>query len=318
MILWYVIERIYMSEFDLNLIRVFVLLYETRSVTATAEAMRVSQPTVSYGLAKLRRHFGDELFRRSGHGLSPTAAADRLYEPLRQSLVEIQRAIAPASAFEPQTSRARFTIGLSDLGEVALLPPLLQRLRAQAPWASLAVRPLDVADSPRQLAHGELDAFIATPVLTSPQIRRIPVFSEGYVIMVASDHPRICGDPVTVEQLRGERHVLVDGPSGHVGSKLALQTLELLDHVAIRIDKFSVLPYLLRRSDLVAIVPEHLGHAYAASHPVRLLRLPISLELIDVALYALPERSRSPAQRWLVEFLVRTLAEDGLTSDHLM
>jgi len=60
-------------------------------------------------------------------------------------------------------------------------------------------------------------------------------------------------------------------------------------------------------------VPEHLGHAYAASHPVRLLRLPISLELIDVALYALPERSRSPAQRWLVEFLVRTLAEDGLT-----
>ena len=318
MILWYVIERIYMSEFDLNLIRVFVLLYETRSVTATAEAMRVSQPTVSYGLAKLRRHFGDELFRRSGHGLSPTAAADRLYEPLRQSLVEIQRAIAPASAFEPRTSRARFTIGLSDLGEVALLPPLLQRLRAQAPWASLAVRPLDVADSPRQLAHGELDAFIATPVLTSPQIRRIPVFSEGYVIMVASDHPRICGDPVTVEQLRGERHVLVDGPSGHVGSKLALQTLELLDHVAIRIDKFSVLPYLLRRSDLVAIVPEHLGHAYAASHPVRLLRLPISLELIDVALYALPERSRSPAQRWLVEFLVRTLAEDGLTSDHLM
>jgi len=302
-----------MSDFDLNLLRVFVLLYETRSVTATAEAVHVSQPTVSYGLAKLRRHFGDELFRRSGHGLSPTAAADRLYEPLRQSLVEIQRAIAPASAFEPQTSRARFTIGLSDLGEVALLPPLLQRLRAQAPWASLAVRPLDVADSPRQLAHGEVDAFIATPVLTSPQIRRIPVFSEGYVIMVASDHPRICGDPVTAEQLRGERHVLVDGPSGHVGSKLALQTLELLDHVAIRIDKFSVLPYLLRRSDLVAIVPEHLGHAYAASHPVRLLRLPISLGPVNVALYALPERSRSPAQRWLVEFLVRTLAEDGLT-----
>lgn len=297
-----------MSDFDLNLVRVFVLLYETRSVTATAEAVHVSQPTVSYSLAKLRRHFGDELFRRSGHGLSPTAAADRLYEPLRQSLVEIQRAITPAPAFEPRTSRARFTISLSDLGEVALLPPLLQPLHAQAPWVSLVVRALDVADSPRQLAHGEVDAFIATPVLTSPQIRRVPLFSEGYVIMAASGHSRIRGDSVTVDQLRAERHVLVDGPSGHVGSKLALQTLELLDHVAVQVEKFSVLPYLVQCSELLAVVPENLGRAYAACHPVRLLRLPISLEPIDVALYALPERSRTPAQRWLVEFLVQNLA----------
>jgi DNA-binding transcriptional LysR family regulator len=298
-----------MSDFDLNLVRIFVLLYETHSVTATAEAVHVSQPTVSYSLAKLRRHFGDELFRRSGHGLDPTPAADRLYAPLRQSLAEIQRAVTPGPAFEPETSRARFTVGLSDLGEAALLPPLLEPLQARAPWVSLAARPLDTADSPRQLARGELDAFIATQVLTAPQVRRIPLFSEGYAAMVGSGHPRIRGDRVTIEQLRAERHVLVDGPSGHVGPKLALQTLELLDQVAVQVGKFSVLPYLVHRSELVAIVPEHLGRSYAASHPVRLLRLPISLEPIDVALYALPERSRSPAQRWLVDFIVATLAE---------
>lgn len=299
-----------MTDFDLNLARVFVLLYETRSVTATAAAVHVSQPTVSYSLAKLRRHLGDELFRRTGHGLAPTAAADRLYEPLRQSLAQIQQAITPAPAFQPEAARARFTVGLSDLGEASLLPALLGPLRAQAPWVSLVVRPLDTADSPRQLARGEVDAFIATPVLTSPQIRRIPLFSEGYLAMVHDGHPRVHGDSVTVSQLRGERHVLVDGPSGHVGPKLALQTLELLDHVAVQVGKFSVLPYLVQHSDLVAIVPEHLGRAYAASHPVRLLRLPISLEPIDVALYALPSRSRTPAQRWLVDFLVRSLAED--------
>ncbi len=299
-----------MSDFDLNLVRVFVLLYETRSVTATADAVHVSQPTVSYSLAKLRRHFGDELFRRSGHGLSPTAAADRLYEPLRQSLATIQQAISPAPAFDPATSRARFAIGLSDLGEASLLPLLLAPLQARAPSVSLVARPLDMSDSPRQLANGEVDAFIATPVLTSPQMRRIPLFSESYVVMVTDRHPRVRGDSVTVAQLRAERHILVDGPFGHVGPKLALQTLELLDRVALQVGKFSVLPYLVQHSELVAIVPEYLGRAYAATHPVRLLRLPISLEPIDVALYALPERSRTPAQRWLVDFLVQTLAAD--------
>jgi len=299
-----------MGEFDLNLVRVFVMLYETRSVTATADAVHVSQPTVSYSLAKLRRHFGDELFRRSGHGIAPTVLADRLYEPLRQSLTGIEQAVTPAPAFDQGTSRVRFTIGLSDLGEISLLPLLLEPLRAQAPWVSLVARPLDTSDSPRQLDHGEVDAFIATPVFTSPRLRRIPLFSEGYVIMVAADHPRVKDDPVTVAQLRAERHILVDGPSGHVGPKLALQTLDLLDQVAVQIGKFSALPYLVERSELVAIVPENLGRACAARHPVRLLRLPISLEPIDVALYARPEGSRTPAQRWLTEFLVRTFAGD--------
>lgn len=299
-----------MADFDLNLVRVFVLLYETRSVTAAAEAVHVSQPTVSYSLAKLRRHFGDELFRRSGQGLTPTPVADRLYGPLQQSLAGIQQAISPGPVFDPQTSRARFTIGLSDLGETSLLPSLLEPLRAQAPGVSLSVRPLDTSDSPRQLARGEIDAFIATPVLSTPQIRRIPLFAEGYVAMVASGHPRLRGDSVTLAQLSAERYILVDDPSGHIGPKLALQTLERLDQVALHVGKFSVLPYLVQRSELLAIIPQYLGRTYAASHPVRLLRLPIRLEPIDVALYALPERSRTPAQDWFVTFLTRTLAQE--------
>lgn len=125
--------------------------------------------------------------------------------------------------------------------------------------------------------------------------------------MVAREHPRIRGDFVDVAQLREERHVLVDGPSGHLGPKLAMQNLELLDRVALQITEFSALPYLVQDSELVAVVPELAGRAYAASHPVRLLHLPISLEPLEIALYAPHERTRNPAQRWLVDFVCRIL-----------
>lgn len=299
-----------MTAFDLNLVRIFVLLYETRSVTATAQALHLSQPTVSYSLGKLRRHFGDELFRRSRHGLVPTAVAERLYEPLQQSLAGIRHIIAPSSTFDPATSQARFTIALSDLGESSLLPRLLGPLQAQAPGVSLVVRPLDTSGSPRQLSRGELDAFIATPFLASPQIRRIPLFSEGYVAMVAGNHPRLRDRSVSIEELHCERHILVDGPSGHLGPRLAMENLELLNRVALHVAKFSVLPYLVQHTELIAIVPEYAGHTYAESHQVRLLRLPITLEPLEIALYALPEPSRSPAQRWLVDFLRQTLADN--------
>jgi DNA-binding transcriptional LysR family regulator len=297
------------ADFDLNLVRVFVLLYETRSVTATAAAVHLSQPTVSYSLGKLRRRFDDELFRRGRDGLVPTVVADRLYEPLRDALAGISAAVDPGPTFDPATAHARFTVALSDLGEASLLPRLVGPLRDEAPHVSLTVRPLDLALSPEQLVRGQLDAFVATPIMSSPQLRRIPLFAEGYLAMTGSQHPRLAGPAVTVEELRGERHVLVDSPTGHVGPKLALETLELLDSVALQVSKFSVLPYLVTRSDLVAVVPSFVGRAFAASHPVRLLALPIPLEPLEIALYARPEASRTPPQRWLVDFLARELAD---------
>jgi DNA-binding transcriptional LysR family regulator len=104
---------------------------------------------------------------------------------------------------------------------------------------------------------------------------------------------------------------MVDSQTGHVGPKLALETLELLDQVALRVAKFSVLPYLVLRSELVTIVPAYVGHAFAEHHAVRLLDLPIPLEPLEIALYARPEASRTPAQRWLVGFLRRHLAAAG-------
>jgi DNA-binding transcriptional LysR family regulator len=296
-------------DFDLNLARLFVLLYETGSVTATADALHVTQPTVSYSLAKLRRHFDDELFRRSGRGLTPTAGARRLYEPLQRAVAQIDEATRRADAFDPSTTSVNFTLALSDLGEATLLPRLVAAARRRAPGVSFTVRPLDVDDAERQLSRGELDAFVATPVLASHRTERVPLYRERYVGMVASSHPRITGGTVTLEELAAEHHATVFGPSGHVVPRALLAAHGLMDRVALEVTRFSVLPYLLERTDLIAVVPEHVGEVFAASHQVRTVRLPFRTEPIEIALYARHESSRSPSQRWLVRFMTDILGE---------
>jgi DNA-binding transcriptional LysR family regulator len=303
------IESIDMGTFDLNLARVFVLLYETGSVTATAETLHVTQPTVSYSLGKLRRHFDDELFRRTGRGLTPTAGARRLYEPLQRALAEIDGTVRQADTFDPETMSGRFTIALSDLGEATLLPRLLAAARERAPGVSFTVRPFDVEDAEGQLRRGDLDAFVATPVLTSHRTVRIPLFQERYVLMVAADHPRVRGDAVTLPELAAEYHATVSGPSGHVTPRALLAAHGLLDRVIVDATRFSMLPYLLEQTDLTAIVPEYVGEVFTASHRVRLVRLPFETDPIEVALYARHESSRSPAQRWLVRFMAEVLGE---------
>jgi DNA-binding transcriptional LysR family regulator len=57
-----------------------VLLHEA-SVTKTAEGLQVTQPAVSLSLARLRRHFGDDLLRRSGNRYKLTPLAVELKGP---------------------------------------------------------------------------------------------------------------------------------------------------------------------------------------------------------------------------------------------
>jgi DNA-binding transcriptional LysR family regulator len=295
-----------MRDFDLNLVRTFVLLYETRSVTATAEALHVTQPTISYSLQKLRRRFSDELFRRTGGGLVPTTTARALYEPLHGALSGIETAVSGAWSFDPATARAAFTLCLSDLGEISLLPKLMAALPSRAPGVKLTVRPLDVGGVADQLGRGEIDAFIASPLIGSQRVARIPLFSEGYLGMVALDHPRL-RSRVDFEELAAERHVTVFGPTGHDGPRRALEAHDLLDRVVLEVTRFAALPYLVQDGDLVAMVPRLVAEVFAAEHRVRLFELPLDVEPAQVSIYTRHSHARSPAQHWLVGFMSEVL-----------
>jgi DNA-binding transcriptional LysR family regulator len=295
-----------MRDFDLNLVRTFVLLYETRSVTATAESLHVTQPTISYSLQKLRRRFSDELFRRTGAGLVPTTTARALYEPLHSALSGIETAVSGAWSFDPASARAAFTLCLSDLGEISLLPRLMAALPRHAPGVTLTVRPLDVDRAADQLGRGEIDAFIASPLISSQRVARLPLFSEGYLGMVVADHPRL-GSRVEFEQLAAERHVTVFGPTGHDGPRRALEAHGLLDRVVLEVTRFAALPYLVQDGELVAMVPRMVAEVFAAEHRVRLFELPLDIEPAQVSVYARHPHARSPAQHWLVGFMREVL-----------
>ncbi len=295
-----------MRDFDLNLVRTFVLLYETRSVTATAESLHVTQPTISYSLQKLRRRFSDELFRRTGGGLVPTTTARSLYEPLHSALSGIETAISGAWSFSPSTARAAFTLCLSDLGEISLLPRLMAALPSRAPGVTLTVRPLDVEGAADQLGRGEIDAFIASPLISSQRVARVPLFSEGYLGMVSRDHPRL-GASVDFPALAAEHHVTVFGPTGHDGPRRALEAHGLLDRVVLEVTRFAALPYLVQDGELVAMVPRLVAEMFAAQHRVRLFELPLEVEPAQVSVYTRHTHARSPAQHWLVDFMREVL-----------
>ena len=65
---------------DYNLYKLFVVLYEEKSISKTAEKLYVSQPAISYSLKELEKNIGYKLFNRTPKGIKSTAEADLLYK----------------------------------------------------------------------------------------------------------------------------------------------------------------------------------------------------------------------------------------------
>ena len=287
-----------MAQTDLNLVRTFVAVYESGSVTAAADVLGLTQPTVTHSLNRLRRTMDDELFVRSPGGMSPTMAARRAYPNFVEALARIDSALRLSAPFVPGSEPATFRIALSDAGEVSTLPHLAASLRRFGDRMTLEVLPLDIDRVEEQLIRGEIDAFISSAVYTSRHVEREVLFTERYVVVIAEDHPRI-GDEITASALDAERHIAVRGVTGHSSPYTRQQERQV--HLDVVVPRFTALPYLLTGSDAVAIVPLFIAESFAASHPLRWVDAPWTTDVVEVSLYARRPYSRSPSQQWLVD-----------------
>ena len=144
---------------NLNLLVAFDALFEELSVTGAARRAGVTQPAMSNTLAQLRALFGDPLFVRHRTGLTPTARAKQLAEPIRGGLRLLQGALSGQS-FEPSRSTRRFVLAASDYVELVLLPSLLRRVQREAPGVRLQLKPWGLHEVPPELARGEIDLML--------------------------------------------------------------------------------------------------------------------------------------------------------------
>ena len=124
-------NEIDLHRVDLNLLVIFEVLMETRSVTATAEKVGRTQSAVSHSLARLRDQLGDPLLVRVGGTMQPSPFAEMIIEDVRPILRSIRRVIAPRALFDPATSDRVFRIAMPTLTKV--VAEVSARVEAEAP-----------------------------------------------------------------------------------------------------------------------------------------------------------------------------------------
>jgi DNA-binding transcriptional LysR family regulator len=294
-------------DLDLNLLLVLDALMDEGTLTRTAQRLKLSQPTVSAALTKLRAAFGDELFVRATGTMQPTARALALRPAVASVLKTIRRDILSMAAFDPAQETGAFTLSLSEIGELEFLPRLLDGLGREVPGASLKCvvqRPVDL-----ELAMdlGEVDLAIGYfPDLVSSVFKQQVLFRHRSACLVRKGHPTI-GPEMTLDSYLGARHIAI-APEGRTQEvvELGLAAQGLTRCVAVQVGHFVSAPFLVAQSDLVVTLPWPVAVLFAQICDLVMVEPPFAIPPIEVKQLWHRRFDGHPRSRWLRRIVADT------------
>lgn len=294
---------------DLNLLRTFVAVYRAKSLTAAADTLRISQPAVSHALRRLRAHFGDPLFIRTGTGVRPTRLAADLYAEVSSPLSRIVAIAEDGTRFDPATSQRRFRMALTDLGEAGLLPRILLAIGDDSPGISIEVVPLDIDTVAAEVLSGDIDAAITSSPVMGPVDQEV-LFQDRYACLVPSDLDDDDGR-IRVDDLRRLPEARVGSSAGHRAITEAVTTLGagvLSRTPHVEVPRFTSLPWIVARCGFVAIVPIDAFAMLALPAGTKLLELPFPSPTTSVHLVSHRDADTNTAMAWFLGKVRATLS----------
>ncbi|MBB5514255.1 DNA-binding transcriptional LysR family regulator [Rubricella aquisinus] len=141
---------------DWSLIRSFLAVADTGSLSGAAAQLRASQPTLGRHIRQLEANLGVTLFQRAPRGLTLTEDGTALL-PAAEAMRAHAEQFALTAAGQDQQLQGTVRITASVVASQYVLPPILAQIRTAEPGISLELAPSDTSEN---LLYREADIAV--------------------------------------------------------------------------------------------------------------------------------------------------------------
>lgn len=294
---------------DLNLLVTLDAVLTERNVTRAAARLGVTQPAVSGSLAKLRRHFQDELLIRQGNRYELTPLAVQLVPATSTALASVRRVFDATPQFDPETATREFTLLLSDYATTVLGEPLSRACEEAAPGIRLRLEPTTnpVVDAAAEALRNVDGLVLPHGYLTD--LPHVDLYTDGWVAIVSNDNDAV-GDEITREQLAELPWVLTyHSPTAFTPADKHLRMIGIEPRASIIIEGFLAVPFLVAGTRRVALLQRRLAALLRGVAGIRLVELPFEAVPLVEAFWWHPVHRGDPSHAWLRGLLRKVASE---------
>ena len=293
-------------NFDLNLFKVLVALFEERSVSRAARKLGRTQSAISNSLRRLRENMKDPLFVRGPDGLVPTPRAVAMEEQARAILQTSESVLADNGAFDPRTADGRFRIGAPDRLGLPVILPLFQSLRALAPNTALQLTTADRESALSLLDADGLDLVFGWIDHAPSRFDVLLMFRERFACLCRKGHPILgSGRPLDLSTILSFSHLVVSvAADGKAAFDFVLARTGKRRDTAVLVPHFLMVPALLKEGDLIGVYTQRIAERLARDFDLVARPLSVEVEPLDQYMIWHKRYETDRRHRWFREQMV--------------
>lgn len=224
------------------------------NVSRAAEAMFLTQPTLTARLHALEKELGEPLFSRTRRGMRLTDAG-RAFLPYAERAIRAVRDGRQALADARSVSAGRLVLGAAPAVSTYVLPALLQRFAASYPRVEVAVRTGHSEDVLQMLLREEVQLALVR-ALRHREIESIALYDEELVLVVPPGHPFADRSPIGIADLASERLILFDRTSSYYElTQTFFLSLGVTPREVMELDNIEAAKKMVERRLGIALLP---------------------------------------------------------------
>ena len=190
-------------------------------MTRAGERIGLSQPATSAALARLRRHFGDELLTRKGGGYELTTLGVVLLDRTEVACEMLELVFGSQPRFDPAREHREFVLLTSDYALAVVGDQLAREVSAQAPQVRITFRrvPATLIDDPAAQLSTVDGLFMPHGIISG--LPAVELFRDRWLCAVAEDNPEV-GESITLDQLAALPHKQLPSGARRPGDQAAV------------------------------------------------------------------------------------------------
>jgi DNA-binding transcriptional LysR family regulator len=242
-------------NFDWNRARAFLVTAEEGSLSAAARALGMTQPTLGRQVTALEIELGLVLFERVGQGLVLTPSGLDLLEHVR-AMGDAANRVSLSAHGKAQEAEGNVCISASEVYATYILPPIIAKLRKQAPKIQIEIVASNEASD---LRRREADIALRNFEPTQPDLIAKKIKEVSARLYATPEYLKQIGSPRSTEEFSDADFIAFDS-SGMMINYLARMGLKLTkDNFPIATQSYITHWELVKQGLGIGIMPEEIG-----------------------------------------------------------
>ena len=192
-------------------LKIFIAVAETGSMSAAAQKLYLSQPTVSQAIQELERHYQIHLFDRLSRKLYITQDGLSLLSLAHQAVGQFD---SLEKTMQEKHRISSLRLGSSITVGTCLIPSVIRDLEEQFPDIQIFSVVSNTREIEQKLLVSQLDAAVVEGNIELPDLVCIPVIHDRLVLCCGSSHEFYRQDCVYASQLEGQKFAMREPGSG--------------------------------------------------------------------------------------------------------